>query len=308
MLRVVLIIAVSQMFGFPPACAQATRPAGGYEAPQAVATLIDQRVAEASGIVASRLAPGFFYVNEDSENPAEVYLIDRQGQTRLTLRLTGAQNYDWEDIAVAPAAEPDRFDVCVADIGDNFLRREELVIYRFAEVPPPAQQPATIDVVPTAFRVRYPDRPHDAEAFVVHPITGDAYILTKRADGPAAAFKLRAPWPADQTTTLTRVDDLRVPAGIPLAVMVTGADISPDGRRLVTRAYLGGWEWTLPADRPIREFDRIFGTWPDRLELAPEPQGEAICYSPTGDALLTVSEKLPAVLYECEAAGRERAP
>ena len=295
--------AAALLAGTASGLAQTTRPtAQGSGEPEAVCTLKDDRIVEASGIAASRRTPGLYYIHNDSGDRPRVFLVDRTGRTRLTIRLKNARHVDWEDIALAPSDTGGKFDVCVADIGDNRARREELIIYRFPEVDPAAADGATLVVQAVAYRIGYADGPADAEAFVVHPQTGDGYVLTKRLDGACHIYKLAAPWNRKERTVLPKVATLRFPEVMPLQTVVTAADISPDGRRLATRSYLYGWEWRLPATTDKSEFERIFGTKPTRLELAVEPQGEALCYAADGRALLTVSETPPTVLYETRAA------
>ena len=280
-------------------CAQTTLPAGGT--PNALCELQDSRINEASGIVASRLNPGCYYVHNDSGDQPRVFLIDRDGRTRLTIRLSGAAATDYEDIAVAPGGKPGSFDVCVADIGDNRATRSRVTIYRFPEVEAKEGQEATVDVQAAAYNVHYADGPADAEAFFVHPRTGDGYILTKRLDGRSAVYKLPAPWNASEESVLPRLLVIELPPAWPLARVVTAADISPDGRRVAVRCYADGWEWRLPREADDRDFDRIFKTRPAALSLAIEPQGEAICYSADGRFILTVSEGSSATLYEMPA-------
>ena len=277
---------------------QPARPATGYDPARAVCRVTDRRIDEASGIVASRRYPGLYYVHNDSAGRPEIYVLNRTGTIVATLRLRGARNVDWEDIAMAPGTGSKRWDVCVADIGDNQRRRPEVVIYRFAEPDLAARGSQVIAVTPRVVRCRYEDGPRDAEALVVDPLDGAGYVLTKRWDGRCGAYRL-ADWSAPQPVTLRKVGWLRFPpATLPIARMVTGADITPDGRRLVVRTYIGGWEWTLPTRTKADGFLRLIATRPRALTLAAEPQGEAICYAADGSALLTISERSPTVLYE----------
>lgn len=292
-------------------CAQTTQPAE-YGDPVAVCTLRDDRIDEASGLAASRRNPGCYYIQNDSGDQPRVFLVDRTGRTRLTIRLKGAAAVDWEDIAMAPAVTPGSFEVCVADIGDNKSQRAHVAIYRFAE-PDVGQfaDGATIDVDVTTYRVRYAGGPADAEAFCVEPATGDGYILTKRPEGGSLVYRLAAPWQTEGVTVLPQVATLEPPVGLPLTRVVTAAGISPDGRRLAVRCYLGGWEWELPEAGTVGEapaatqasdFERIFSTDARPLLLPPEPQGEALCYAADGRAVLTVSEGRRPILWEVPAA------
>ena len=279
--------------------AQTSQP---YEpTPREVCKLRDARITEASGIVASRRHPGCYYVHNDSGNVPRVFLIDRTGATRVEIRLTGASAVDYEDIAVAPGAQPGTSDVCVADIGDNKARRSRVTIYRFPEVELPTEGATRIDVKPTAYTVSYADGPANAEALCVHPRTGDGYILTKRRDGTSAVYKLAAPWNANEVAVLPKVTTLKIPLALLPGRIVTGADISPDGRRLAVRCYLDGWEWRLPAGTGDVDFEGVFAATPGRLALAAETQGEALCYAADGEALLSVSEGESPALYESRA-------
>lgn len=310
------------------------------DGPAAVGQVDDSRLVELSGIVASRRNPGLYYVHNDSGDTARVFLITREGRTKLTVNLAGATSIDAEDIALAPAGassaptttpatkaakapagkspstraaatEPNAppsigdataWDVCLADIGDNSARRKTVTIFRFPEPALDPNGPAEISVTPTIYTLRYADGPINAEAFFVHPTTGDGYILTKRLDGVTDVYKLAAPWAKDTVTELPRVAHVVLPEGTPLSRVVTGADISPDGRIVVVRCYLNGFAWTRAADA-TGAFERVFDAAPARLSLAAEPQGEGICFSADGRKLLTVSEGESPTIYEGPAPG-----
>ncbi len=296
--RRVIVLALGFAISATVAKAPASCPTSAAGQPVPVCDLQDARITEASGLVASRLNPGCFYVHNDSGDEARIFLIDRTGRTRLTVRLKGATAIDCEDIALTLGAKPGTWDVCLADVGDNAEKRGHVTIYRFAEVSLNDQKSDTVDVEAVAYRLRYAGGPANVEAFAVHPRTGDGYLFTKRVDGRSYVYKLAAPWDAKQETVLPRVAMLELPQAEPLARVVTAADIGPDGRRLALRCYADGREYRLPESAADGDFARIFQSAPERLSLAAEPQGEAICYSPDGSALFTVSEGVAPTLYE----------
>ena len=293
-----------------PVLSQTTQPAE-YGPPKLLAVIDDARLTEASGIVASRRTPGVYYTHNDSGGKPRVFVVNRAGEIVATINLRGATNYDCEDIALAPGSEDGTFDVCLADIGDNYERRADIVIYRFAEPELPAEtsaetsavssdeSPAEIEVTPAVFRFRYESGPHNAEGFVVHPLTGAGYVFTKHDNGTSDVFEMPAPWSSENTTEMKRLASLRFSGPtLPIARIVTAADIAPDGRRLVTRSYLCGWEWSVAKGGDPRDFAALLRRTPTRIDLPAEPQGEALCFSRDGDALLTISEKRPTRLYE----------
>jgi hypothetical protein len=290
-----LLLVGVQLACRPPV--SATLPA----APTAVCQLRDPRITEASGIVPSYRNPGLYYVHNDSGDEPRVYLVDRDGRTRVTVRLRGATAIDYEDISLAPGTTAGLLDVCVADIGDNENSRAKVAIYRFAEIDASDPNVTTVDVAVAAYRARYADGPANAEAFCVQPRTGDGYILTKRIDGQAYVYKLAAPWNDQETVELARLTTIHLPPGGFLRHVVTAADIAPDGRKLAVRCYVDGWEWRLPTGATDRDFDHIFDTSPVRLSLPTEPQGEGLCYSPDGQYFLTVSEGAGPTLWETPA-------
>jgi hypothetical protein len=292
-----IVPAWAALLGLAPAClAQASKLAPPE--PAALAELTDPRIREASGLVPSFRNPGCYYLHNDSSDAGRVFLIDRQGRTRLTITVAGAAAVDWEDIALAPGPSPGTRDVCMADLGDNFARRTDLAIYRFPEPDLAAAGGAEIRVAATAYPVQYADGPADVEAFCVHPRTGDGYIFTKRLDGRTRVYLLATPWDEAARQVLPRVAEIELPRAPLLGRVVTAADIAPDGRHLALRCYVDGWEWRLPEDGAPAALAAALRRRPKRLALPTEPQGEALCYSPDGRAFLTVSEGRRPVLYE----------
>jgi len=280
---------------------QTSQPSAEPQGWQIVCELQDARIKEASGLAASRLNPECYYVHNDSGDAARVFLVDRTGRTRVEIRLLGVMAADCEDVALTPAVGSGIWDVCLADIGDNNARRPHVAIYRFAEVDARSTAGPVVEVKPQVYLLRYEDGPADAEAFCVDPKSGDGYVLTKSLSGRSAVYRLRAPWQAGQIMTVPRHCTLELPQAPHGSRIITGADVSPDGRRLALRCWVDGWEWVLPEGMP---FESIFSVRPRRVSLPAEPQPEAVCYSADGHTLLTVSEGLNPTLYETPVAER----
>jgi hypothetical protein len=265
--------------------------------PRQLATLEDRRVRESSGLVASRRAPGLFWTHNDSGDGPFVYAFDRAGRSRGTFRVEGAQAVDWEDIAAGPGPARGESYLYAGDIGDNGRARASVVVYRFPEpelsaTADPPQEPRATGPA-EAIRLKYPDGAHNAEALAVHPATGDLYVVTKATAG-ADVYKLAAPFDPKAVNTMTKVATLRGPDFF--GTLVTGADISPDGRRVAVCDYAQGYELRLPEGS--KDFDEIWKQTPAALPLGPRLQGESIAYRLDGAALLATSEQTPAPLFE----------
>ena len=96
-------------------------------------------------------------------------------------------------------------------------------------------------------RFRYPDGKHNSETLLVHPSTGDLYIVTKVSGEAAGVYKAKAPLSKSSVTTLKLVGEVRFPNA--LVGVITGGDISPDGRRIILCDYLEAFELVL-SDKP----------------------------------------------------------
>jgi len=274
---------------------QAGAPTAVSAAPVQLATLEEKAVRESSGLVASRRDPGLFWTHNDSGDGPFVYAFDRAGRSRGTFHVEGARARDWEDIAAGPGPARGQTYLYVGDIGDNEREREYVVVYRFPEPEAAAAAAGAVGATAPAeaIRVKYPDGAHNAEALLVHPQTGDLYVVTKTPDG-AGVYKLAAPFSAGAPNTFERVATLRGPDFF--GTLVTGGDISPDGHRVALCDYAQGYELTLPEG--ARGFDDVWLQAPAAVSLGLRIQGEAVCYSLDGAALLATSERRPIPLIE----------
>jgi len=301
------------------ACAVTPSLAGGewttqlYGPHQQVATLDTDEVQESSGVVPSRINADLYWTNEDSGAGPRVWvfrlsLADLGAATARNMGyidLPGASSVDWEDVANGPGDM-----IYLFDGGDNPpCDRTDKQIHRFSEpVIDPDGPRVSLTTSFQTMRFEYPDpgnplqpadaddERYDAESLLVHPVSGDIYVVTKRTtDGtptvrvyvlPAASIA----WSSGTIHVLTLVTDL-TPT---IQAQSTGADIDADGRRVLIRTYVAAYEFILPEGQP---FDSIFEQTPQTNSLSGEPQGEGICYTPDGRDILTTSEWTPMRIY-----------
>jgi hypothetical protein len=276
-----------------------------YGAPVHLCNLENQSIKESSGIVASQHNANILWTHNDSGDGPFIFAFDRQGKHRGVWRVTGARAVDWEDMAIGPGPRRGQSYLYIGDIGDNDKERNQITVYRVAEPRITAKDSSSTVRKPrgteaaAVIRLKYPDGKYDAEALLIHPITGDLYIITKVRGAAARVYKLRATAPKTRVTPLSYVGEFRFPN--PFKGFITGGDISPDGRRVIISDYLGACELILPGKRGIA-FDEIWKQSPLPVDIGGFPgvrrQGEAICYRSDGMALLATSEGLPCPLIE----------
>ena len=289
----------------PTTKAAAAATGRGYQPFIVLGTVSDPAIDESSGLAASRRNPGLLWTHNDSGDEPFVYCLDLKGASCGAWRVTGAEAWDWEDMAAGPGPRAGEPYLYLGDIGDNLDQRTEIIVYRIAEpaaggggtVPTKAAPAASAPA--DALRLRYPDGARNAEALAVHPTTGDVYVITKDAQS-ARVYKAAAPLDPSRTATLVQVGTVRLGTGARGLEQVTGADISPDARRVVLSTYAQGYELEVPAAGP---FDDVWSQPPAPVNLGPRLQGEAVAYRLDGRALLTTSEIAPTPLQQVERAG-----
>jgi len=270
-----------------------------YGAPVQLGSLQDTAINESSGVVASRNNPGLFWTHNDSGDGPFIYAFDRQGKSRGVWRVTGASARDWEDIAAGPGPQKNQSYLYVGDIGDNGGKRSTIDIYRFVEPTITPSDTSGTKSRPRAtalaevIHLRYPDGSHDSETLLVHPVTGDLYLITKEFMGNAGVYRARAPLDSQRTVSLSHTGGISIPSLF--GGFVTGGDISPDGRRVAICDYTQGYEFVIAEGKP---FDEIWKQSIKTLTLGSRKQGEAIAYRLDGKALLTTSEGVHSPLIE----------
>jgi hypothetical protein len=179
--------------------------------------------------------------------------------------------------------------VYIADIGDNGRERASIFVHR---VPEPASIDTDETVEAETVVLSYPDGPHDAETLLVHPDSGDLYIVTKELSSRSFVYKAAAP--LGDEMTLERVGTITIEDFLSDR---TGGDISPDGTRVILSTYSAGYELSVPDGGT---FDDIWKQEPQPIDIGEHQQGEAITYSADGDSLFATSEGPHPPLYRID--------
>lgn len=259
--------------------------------------MTDPALDEVSGLAVSRAHPGTLWVENDSGNPAAIYAVRTGGALQATLRIAGAPNIDWEDIAAFD--EGGHHYLLLSDTGDNGGIRKTLALYAIEE--PAVLRNATVRPV-WSIQFRWPDGPRDCEALAVDVQRGEILLVTKKRVPPQLfRLPLHPAGPGLLTAEL-----LGTVAGIPpptaeeledrpgygrYLAQITAADISADGHLFALMDYRRVYLYRRRGDD---SWARTLARMPRQLSFGWLPQAEAMGFTPTGDALYVSGEHLPA--------------
>jgi hypothetical protein len=273
---------------------------------------------EASGLAASRTAPGLLHAHNDSGHWPVIHVFDRTGSPRVSARLP-AFPLDWEDLAAARV--DGRPVLLVADTGDNFHARERALLFLFgepdlradphepAEATEVTAHPGRRSLPPprllATLGVTYPGGPVDVEAAAIDAAARRVLLVERAAPGAVARVfavplpELPGPGPAEEDgrgegesgprailepptleAEAVPVQRLRLPP-------LTGMDIGPDGRRCVCVSLREGFLFTRAAGEG---WETALGRAPERFALPELPQIEAVCFDAEGRAVYVMSE------------------
>ncbi len=256
-----------------------------WSEPAKAFTIDDPRIDELSGLAASPRREGVFYGHNDSGDSPRFFRFDEQGAVTGVFELKGAAAVDWEDMASAQVGG--RSYLYLGDVGDNARKRPSVTVYR---VPEPTGAGRALSGFET-YTLTYPDHPRDCEALFVHAQSGDLYLVSKAREGKTFVYRLPSPR-ASGAYRLELLGEIEIDTKGMGGKLVTAADVSPDGNRVLLRTYSGAVEYTVKG---------AFKDWWARpgqaVPMPPMVQAEAVCYDGDGDQVYTASEGSPTPVW-----------
>ena len=295
----------------PQTCPSFFSPFGG---PNTVTRLSGRTVPESSGICASRINENIIWTLNDHTNHHSLYAINSIDGSVQQYPIAKGNNYDYEDIACGPGPIPDVAYIYAADIGDNAAKRGKryfsgrllinpIIIYRIRE--PNLSTLRGSDLTRwEKLKLEYPDGPHNAEAMMIDPVSERIFIISKSS---GTIWMTPEQWGAGPARmTLTKVGSIKT-----MPDLLTGIDISPDGREIVVKFYNSIHYFCMGS----RQYDNPEDSWQDivnvlanvdgiKVPYIEEPQGEAVCFGQSfDDGIFTLSESqgmelIPLLHYE----------
>lgn len=248
---------------------------GAAEPGEKLCKISEPRLAEVSGLVATK--DGYIAL-PDGGDTLELFELNKKCQ--VTQRHSFQEDpFDPEDLAITQDGT-----LWVADVGDNELERDTVALWKIA----PDKSSAELN------RLTYPDGKHDAEALLMQP-DGKPVIVTKdlKGTGISGIYRADQPLRGEEPSPMKKLGEVKLKAtgtggyqyGPVGQKLVTGAAMSPDGKRAVVRTYADAYEWKVSGGDVAKALTK---TKPLRTPLPGEPQGESITFS--GGKFITATE------------------
>lgn len=281
-------------------CLHAANP----DTPATMADIADAALVELSGL-ASASREGAFWGHNDYGNAARVFRLGADGSAHGRVRIVGADNRDWEDLAWLDS-EAGRC-LLIGEIGDNRAHYDASAVHFLPEPEPDAEQAE----IAGSLRFAYPEGPRDAEGLAFDAREQAIYVLSKRAT-PPVLYRLPAgpdcaPATRDEVTAEPVAELVLSPP--PLSELFasprrglmfnlpTALAISRDGARMAVLSY-----------GALHVFDRAEGEgWaealrrtPGRVIFAPMRQAEALALDTEARTALVGSEGRPGRLQSVQ--------
>ena len=273
--------------------------------------LENKAIDEASGLAASHLRPDILWIINDSGNEPLLHALGLDGSDRGFVRVDGAENIDWEDLASFIYNGTPY--LLIADVGDNPEHRETGTIYIVKE---PRIQGVRLrnglSVSPERkIDFRYEDTPRDCEAVGVDTENRRIFLITKRTVPPMLYQLPLLPIHGPSILTAEKVTDLTGIAGnnasgtlshtlldyINYQSSPTAMDIAPDGLMAAILTYNAIY---LFSRTPGENWIRAFSGKPVMVPIPRLYQAESLCFGMKGDRVFFTSEKDPAPLYRMD--------
>lgn len=242
---------------------------------------LSKSLSESSGIEQLSNKEELWLIN-DSGNTNNLFQVNLEGKILDKVEVSGVKNEDWEDLTSDGISK-----LFIGEFGNNNNNRKDLAIYIIntsvitdSKVTPEIIQFSLEDQ--KAFPPKRSKRNFDIEAFFY--ANNHLYLLTKNRSSkfkgktklyklPAKPGKFTAKLIGSYTTCSDKND-----------CVVTGADLSPDGKKLAILTHDSVFM--------VTNFNHDFsnGTL-TRNKLAHNSQKEAICFSQDGSKLYITDER-----------------
>lgn len=235
------------------------------------------KLSEVSGMIA--LPNKAIWVIEDNGNKNKIYQINLQGSLVKEIKVDNSKNHDWEDMASDQLEN-----IYIGDFGNNANERKNLSILKLQGKPITYGEKIEAKKIKFEYpgQKKFPpkkkNRHFDCEAFFHHG--NSLYLITKNRARPytGKAFIYKIPdtpgsYKAELVGELTTCTDSQF-------CSITGADISPDGKKIALLA--SGYIW-LYTDFTFDDFSK---GKVEVIDVLHRTQQESICFMDNNTLLI----------------------
>lgn len=258
--------------------------------PILVSAELSEKVNEQSGLLWYN---NLFWVNNDSDCEPKLYAYNNKGEIKKEVEIANAKNIDWEDLT------GDQDYIYIGDFGNNFGNRKDLRVLRLKKNDLGVSESSKVEIEEIGigwadqddFSMRKQSHDFDCEAFLVY---GDSlFFFTKN-------------WANHRTKMYVSSKNigthkLQVRAEFDVDMLVTGADVSSDGKLVALIGYKDYLSYLVL----FYEFEGtdFFGGKSLRIDLSPlgGAQTEGIVFGENDSLYISTEEtKLPQSIYKVE--------
>lgn len=256
--------------------------------PVLISDSLSVKVNEQSGMVWYK---NLFWVNNDSDCEPKLYAYNNEGLIEKEVEITNAQNLDWEALA------DDQDYIYIGDFGNNFGDRKDLRVLRLAKSDIENSNQVEIEKIGIEWTDQYDfsrrkqNHDFDCEAFLSY--NDSLFFFTKNW----ANYRTRMYVSSKNIES----QKLQIKGEFNANMLVTGADISSDGKLLALVGYKNYLSYLVL----FYEFEGtdFFGGKSMRIDLSPlgGAQTEGIVFG-KNDSLFISTEETGQVqsLYKVE--------
>jgi hypothetical protein len=277
---------------------------GPYEKANKMGNITDKKINEISGIAHSWLRDEQLWIINDSDNEASIYAINYAGDLLAEVRISGAENRDWEDLTSFRLGDTSY--LLIADVGDNDEFREYCYLHIVKEpVLEEIKAPVILnqDIIKT-IKFYYEDGARDCEAVAVD-LKNKEIILISKYDFPSRVYVL--PLELEKDNVVYTAELIGLVTNIPKPTLEeinmsfynsfnacpTSMDISEDASAAIVLTYKNAYYYKRGKNET---WNQAFAYEPKLVTMPKLKQAESICFAAKSQDLFVTSEKLPAPL------------
>lgn len=204
-------------------------------------TFSDSKINESSALIKSRNFEDTYWTLNDSGDEARIFPFDSEGASYFPewdkenseILIPNGVNIDWESMT-----NDNDGNLIIGACGNNINMRRDLALYVFKEpVPTQSNKTRVMKTIPFYYpdQESFPPEKRNFDCEAIFNAFGKNYFLSKhRSDKFTTLYRMDST-NANEENALTKIAEFDIDG------MVTGADVSVDGKTLAILTYNNVW-------------------------------------------------------------------